>query len=84
MTEHIQNFLLELGQGVADIVKADSMKILYGRDFFMEKLMGLEFKVTPFSFFRTNSRGAEALLDLLYTTGACMAWKLSTECFSGF
>ena len=57
----ICGILHTVNDGVADIVKADSMKILYGRDFFTEKLMGLEFKVTPFSFFQTNSRGAEVL-----------------------
>ena len=34
--------------------------MLYGQDYFYEEL-GLKFKITPFSFFQTNSRGAEVL-----------------------
>ena len=31
------------------------------RDYFYEELLGLRFKITPFSFFQTNSLGAEVL-----------------------
>ena len=31
------------------------------QDFFYEELLGLKFKITPFSFFQTNSLGAEVL-----------------------
>ena len=30
----------------------------------LEKLLGLQFKITPFSFFQTNSRGAEVLYSI--------------------
>lgn len=46
---------------LSDVVKSDRTEILYGQDFFTEKLLGLDFKVTPFSFFQPNSRGAEVL-----------------------
>ena len=38
-------------------------EILYGKDYFTEELLGLRFKVTPFSFFQTNSHGAQVLYD---------------------
>ena len=38
-------------------------EVLYGKDFFTEELLGLRFKVTPFSFFQTNSHGAEVLYN---------------------
>lgn len=50
-----------INDGVADVVKADEIKILYGQDFFYEKLLGLKFKISTFSFFQTNSAGAEVL-----------------------
>ncbi len=50
-----------INDGVADVVKADEHKILYGQDYFMEKLLGLNFKISTFSFFQTNSAGAEVL-----------------------
>ena len=45
----------------ADAVKDEGTTLLYGRDYFTEELLGLEFKVSPFSFFQNNSRGAEIL-----------------------
>ena len=46
---------------VADVIKSDKTDILYGQDFFYEELLGLKFKVSTFSFFQTNSLGAEVL-----------------------
>lgn len=48
---------------VADVVKSDETVILYGRDFFYEELLGLTFKISQFSFFQTNSLGAEVLYE---------------------
>lgn len=47
----------------ADIVQNDRTNILYGQDFFYEEILGLRFKITPFSFFQTNSSGAEVLYE---------------------
>ena len=52
-----------VNDAVADVIRDDGTKILFGRDYFTETLLGLEFKVTPFSFFQTNSRGAELLYE---------------------
>ncbi len=46
---------------VADVIKDEGTDILFGQDFFFEELLGLKFKITPFSFFQTNSLGAEVL-----------------------
>ncbi len=50
-----------LNDSLADVVKSDETRILCGQDFFYEKLLGLEFKITPFSFFQPNTKGAEVL-----------------------
>lgn len=52
---HVRN------DAVADVVRSDETRILYGQDFFFEELLGLRFKVSVFSFFQTNSLGAEVL-----------------------
>lgn len=48
---------------VADVVKDEGTEVLYGQDYFYEELLGLKFKITPFSFFQTNSLGAEVLYE---------------------
>ena len=48
---------------LADVIKDEGTQILFGQDYFYEKLLGLKFKITPFSFFQTNSLGAEILYD---------------------
>lgn len=48
---------------LADIVQSDETVLLYGQDFFYEELLGLKFKISQFSFFQTNSLGAEVLYE---------------------
>ena len=48
---------------LADVVKDEGTDTLYGRDYFYEELLGLRFQITPFSFFQTNSLGAEVLYE---------------------
>ncbi len=48
---------------VADVVKSDETVILYGQDHFYEELLGLKFRISQFSFFQTNSLGAEVLYE---------------------
>ncbi|MCR5580554.1 MAG: 23S rRNA (uracil(1939)-C(5))-methyltransferase RlmD [Pseudobutyrivibrio sp.] len=45
----------------ADVVCDEGTEILYGQGHFTEELLGLSFTITPFSFFQTNSLGAEVL-----------------------
>ncbi len=54
-------FLHTVNDSLADAVVNQGTEIIYGKDFFYEKLLGLQFKITPFSFFQTNSLGAEVL-----------------------
>ena len=44
-------------------MKDEGTTVLYGQDYFYEELLGLKFKITPFSFFQTNSLGAEVLYE---------------------
>lgn len=59
----IVGFLHMINDGLSDMVRSDETHILYGQDYFYEKIMGLEFKITPFSFFQPNSYGAEVLYE---------------------
>lgn len=59
----IVGILHTVNDAVADVVQSDTTKVLYGQDFFYEELLGLKFRVSQFSFFQTNSRGAEVLYE---------------------
>lgn len=49
--------------GLADMVRSDRTEVLYGSEFFYEEILGLKFKISTFSFFQTNSLGAEKLYE---------------------
>ncbi len=61
----IIGILNTLNDREADVVQNDHTEILYGKDYFYEELHGLKFKITPFSFFQTNSLGAEVLYSVV-------------------
>ena len=44
-------------------MQSDCTQVLYGQEFFYEELLGLRFKISTFSFFQTNSYGAEVLYE---------------------
>ena len=46
---------------VADAVIDESHKILYGREYYNEEILGLKFKVNAFAFFQTNIDAVERL-----------------------
>ena len=59
----IAGMLHTVNDSVADVVKDEGTKLLYGKDHITEDILGLSFKITPFSFFQTNSKGAERLYE---------------------
>ncbi len=61
LTGRISGILHTRNDSLADAVIDEGTEILYGQDFFYEYLLGLKFRITPFSFFQTNSLSAEVL-----------------------
>ena len=62
-TGKVAGILHTRNDSVADVVRDEGTEVLYGQDYFYEELLGLRFKITPFSFFQTNSLGAEVLYE---------------------
>ena len=57
----IVGILRTYNDSLADSVVCQRMDVLWGRDYYMETITGLSFKVRPFSFFQTNVEAAERL-----------------------
>lgn len=63
LTGSFAGILHTKNDSLADVIQNDGTEILYGQDFFFEEILGLKFRITPFSFFQTNSLGAEVLYE---------------------
>ncbi len=61
LSGRITGILHTRNDALADAVIDEGTEILYGQDYFYEYLLGLKFRITPFSFFQTNSLSAEVL-----------------------
>ena len=60
----IVSILHTINDGLADAVNCDELRVLHGRDYIQEEILGLKFKISPFSFFQTNTKGAEKLYTI--------------------
>ena len=68
---------------LADVIRNDRTEILYGQDYFDEELLGLNFKISPFSFFQTNSLGAEVLYETVREYVGSTKDKVIFDLYSG-
>ena len=83
LTGAIAGILHTVNDSLADVIKSDRTDILYGKDFFYEELLGLHFKISPFSFFQTNSLGAEVLYDKVRSYVGETKDKMIFDLYSG-
>ncbi len=69
LENEIVGVLRTINDRLADAVYCDELRVLRGRDYYMEEILGLKFKVSAFSFFQTNVAAVEKLysyaLDLI-------------------
>ena len=54
--------------GVADVARADTSRMLLGEGIIHDTILGIDFAVSPFSFLQTNTRGAETLYTAVRRT----------------
>ena len=57
----IQGILKTINDSPSDTITPEQVHVLKGRDYYMEKIMGLDFKVNAYSFFQTNISAVERL-----------------------
>lgn len=63
LQDKIRGILHTINDSLSDAVRCDRLEVLYGQDYITEELLGLSFRISPFSFFQTNSLGAEVLYE---------------------
>lgn len=79
----IKGIIHTINDSVADVVKHDCRKILYGDDFIYENVFGLKFKITPESFFQTNSESIEELYSSAISMAGDLKEKTVLDLFCG-
>lgn len=62
---NITGIIHMFNDSLSDMVKADKTEILFGKDYIIEELLNLKFKINPLAFFQTNTKGAEKLYSLV-------------------
>jgi len=61
----ITGIIHTFNDSLSDTVQSDKTEILYGKDYIIENILDLKFKINPFAFFQTNTKGAEKLYSLV-------------------
>lgn len=77
------SILHTINDGLADAVNCDELIVLHGRDYIQEELLGLKFKISPFSFFQTNTKGAEELYKIAREFVGEHNYKVVFDLYSG-
>lgn len=72
-----------INDSLSDVVKSECTELLYGKDYFYEEILGLRFKISPFSFFQTNSAGAEVLYQTAREYIGDIEGKVVFDLYSG-
>lgn len=57
--------VLVVNNTLASVARGDTERVLHGRPFLRERLCGIEFTLSVQSFFQTNTRGAETLIEVV-------------------
>ncbi|MBR6444487.1 MAG: 23S rRNA (uracil(1939)-C(5))-methyltransferase RlmD [Firmicutes bacterium] len=83
LENEIAGLLHTINDDPADAVKCGELRILRGRDYYMEKVLGLDFKVSAFSFFQTNVEAVERLYSYALSLPEDFSDKTVLDLYSG-
>ncbi len=61
----VSGILVTIHTGKSDFIADPDMKCIWGEDFLLEKIGKTQYKISPFSFFQTNTLGAKKLFEVI-------------------
>jgi len=62
---NLSSVLHTINNSLSEAVIPEGVKILHGNDYIYDMILGLKFKISPFSFFQTNTKAAEMLYKVV-------------------
>lgn len=68
---------------LGDVIEDQGTEVLAGQDHFTDQVLGLTFKISPFSFFQTNTAGAEKLYEIVRDYLGDVSGKRVYDLYSG-
>lgn len=83
LSKKIIGLIWTINNNISDAVNSESEKIIHGKKDFHEKLLGYDFRISPYSFFQTNSSGAELLYSKILNFLPNTKDKIIFDLFSG-
>lgn len=79
----LKGIIYTINDSLSDVVQPDEIKILYGKNYIFEDVLGLKFKISPFSFFQTNTKGAEKLYSIAMDFAGNLNSKVVFDLYCG-
>jgi len=61
LQDKVVGILHTINDNISDAINCEELRVLFGRSYYVEIIMGLKFKVGAYSFFQTNVAAAERL-----------------------
>ena len=80
---HFTGILHTINNRLGDVIADEGTEILYGTDHLTDQVLGLSFKISPFSFFQTNTGGAEILYQAVRDYMGDVSGKNVYDLYSG-
>lgn len=79
----ITGFVHTINDNKGDVVQSDEDRLIFGKQEIVESVLGLEFTISPESFFQTNTKGAELLYSRAFDLSGDLSGKTVFDLYSG-
>jgi len=79
----VKGIIHTINDNMGDVVKGEKYNLIYGVEEINEVMSGLNFKISPFSFFQTNTLGAEKLYEVICEYAGDIENKVIYDLYSG-